>query len=557
MEQTENSGSGTETVAKLQGAACPRTTAQLCDILLQFAELYGELHRIHLHSYQRVFMRRIIESVLNREGNIITGLWSRQSGKSEAVSSISPALCILLPALANAFPGDVRLTSFQEGFAMGIFAPKQQQATIIYQRIRSRAEKQITKDQIYADSDLQIGVASSRGDEVSWTNGSFVTAQTASEHSNVEGKTYNLVIIDEAQLVSKAKVNKEIKPMLTSTNGVMVEIGTANALRGNFRETIIWNCEQLKQGGKRDHFEFPYDKVIAARRQTYQRTGDEKHLNYEKWVKAELRRLGGNTENEEFRQNFRLLWQELNTGAVDLEAFYANGDVHRDPDTSMYEGRIVFGLDYGRKRDVTVLTVMQVSDDGEIDPGAIVRPGEEVSLFYKKRILAWFEIEGRRWNDIIHKVVECLQGYSISLGVCDGTGVGDPLTESLQDLMPGTNIISFPMSHVGNDKVYKLYLQEIEAGRIIYPASKRTLDLHEYQCFKHEHEQLIRDRIGVYMKCYAPEGEHDDYCDSAALACYASTLDPGLTEVEATQNPFYSTEASRNYIYNTRADRYR
>jgi hypothetical protein len=542
----------------LRGPSCPLTTSQLCDVLMSFAEMYGELHGIQLHSYQRVFMRRIFESVLDREGNVVTGLWSRQSGKSEALSSLAPALCILLPALANSFAGDKRLTGFQQGFWMGIFAPKQQQATIIYQRIRSRAEKDITREEIYSDADLAIGVASSRGDEVSWTNGSYVTAQTASEHSNVEGKTYHLVIIDEAQLVSKAKVNKEIKPMLAHTNGVLVEIGTANALRGNFRETIVWNIENLKKTGKRDHYEFPYDKVIEARRETYRRTGDEKHLSYEKWIAGELRRLGNNKENEEFRQNFRLLWVEANSGAVDLESFYAAGDVHRGIESFSYSGRIVAGLDFGKKRDVTVLTVMEVCEEPLYDASAIVRPGDDKPVFFMKRIIAWHEIEGKRWNQIIHSAVEILQNYAVSCVVCDGTGVGDPLTEAMQDLMPSTVVVPFVMSHIGNDKAYKLYLQELEAGRISYPADKETLDTQEYQSFKHEHEQLIRDRVGVFMKCYAPEGEHDDYCDSAALACWGASLKAELTEVVAEENPFYSRKPyGQAGQSRSRSDRYR
>lgn len=536
--------------------SCPLSTSQLCDLLMQFAELYGELHGIQLHSYQRVFMRRVFECILRREGNVVTGLWSRQSGKSEAISSLAPALCILLPAIANMFPGDQRLTGFQQGFWLGIFAPKQQQATIIYERIRARAERQQTREQIYSDPEINVQVASSRGDQVSWTNGSFVTAQTASDHSNAEGKTYHLVIIDEAQIVGKAKVNKEIKPMLAHTNGVLVEIGTANALRGNFKETIIYNLEEEKKGSPRNHFEFPYDKVIAARRQTYERTKDEKHLNYEKWVTGELKRLGGNKENEEFRQNFRLMWQEAQSGAIDLDAFHGGANIALNVVYSQFHGRIVAGLDYGKKRDVTILTLMEVLPEPIVDMRAVVRGGDEQPVFYKKRILAWYEIPGRKWHDILAAVTEHLKRYAVCVLVADGTGVGDPLTETLQMLVPDLVVIPFIMSHVGNDRVFKLYIQEIEANRVEFPSSPSAQLTTEYQNFVHEHEQLIKDRVGVYTKYYAPDGEHDDHCDGAALCCYATTIDAdAMASVECAENPFYGSSGARHD--GSRANRYR
>lgn len=535
---------------------CPLSTEQIVDLVLNFAEVYGGMHGIELHDYQTVFMRRIVAAVLYDEGCVITGLWARQSGKSEALASLAPALCILLPTLARLYSRDTRLTAFKEGFWLGIFAPKAQQATIIYQRIRSRAEKDITKEQIYDDKDFALRVAASRGDIVSWSNGSFVNASTASEYSNSEGKTYHLVIIDEAQLVSKQKVNKEIKPMLASTNGVLVEIGTANALRGNFRTQIKQNLIDEKRGWPRSHFEFPYDVVITSRSRTYERTKDPKHLRYAKWVKEELRRLGNNIENEEFRQNFRLCWQELNVGAIDLEAFFAARNNELSIVESLYRGRIVAGLDYGRKRDVTILTVLLVHEDTPIvdKTAASLVPGMPSATFFKKTVLAWYEIPGRRWRDILAGVVKILGNYAVDTVVCDGTGIGDPLTDRLSELLPGVAFIPFIMSAPGNDYVYKLYTQEIEAGRFEYPASPATLLAPVFLNFTHEHEQLVRDRTGSYTKYFAPPDEHDDYPDSCALANLAATyprFSPPTVEVD--ENPFYG----RKMDAGSRADRYR
>ena len=65
---------------------------KLTDRILQFQEvLVG--HK--LHEYQLPFARRMIRSVIVRDGEEITALASRQSGKTETVSSIMATMMIL------------------------------------------------------------------------------------------------------------------------------------------------------------------------------------------------------------------------------------------------------------------------------------------------------------------------------------------------------------------------------------------------------------------------------------------------------------------------------
>jgi len=542
---------------------CPLTTSQITDVLMEFIAIFNTQAKIHLYGYQRSFIRRIIEAVLEHDGDVITGLWSRQSGKSEAIACLCTALCIMLPTLARSFPDDPRLMQYSEGFNIGIFAPKDKQSKIIYDRIRGRADPQTSDkrrqvEEIYQDPDINIGLSASRGDMVAWTNGSFVVAQTASEQSSVEGYTFHLIIIDEAQLVSKHKIHKEIAPMLAATNGTMVKIGTANALRGGFKESILFNLSFEKETGKRNHFEYPYDVVIAQKAQAFEETQNDFHLNYAKWVGGELRRLGNNIENEEFRQNFRLLWQEADLLAIDPEALEACNDYKMEFVFSAYNRRIVAGLDYAKKRDATILTIAEVEPEPVRDSRARVRPGEEEPLYSVKRVLAWYEIQGRKWHDILMHVAEILSYYSVQTIVCDATGVGDPLTETLSGLVPGVQVVPFMMSHVGNDLVYKLYIQEIEAGRWKIPAGEKAANTHVYEQYIHQHSQLVKERVGIYIKCYAPEGEHDDFADSGALCCYAASL-PSFEDFEEGVNPFFGSRVPTQgeTLQMSRADRYR
>lgn len=537
-----------------QPVLCPLTTPQLIDVIMRFVDLYNESANIELYPYQRVFLRRIIESVLEREGAVITGLWSRQSGKSEAITSVAPGLCIILPTLAKAFPDDPRLMMYRDGFWIGIYAPRLQQSEIIYGRIRQRAMKEETRE-IYTDPDIDIAVTTNRGEQVGWSNGSFVLAQTASEQSNVEGKTFHLIIIDEAQYVGTQKMLKEIQPMLTATNGTMVKIGTAHVSYGGFRDSIEYNLELERKGGKRNHYEFPYEAVISEKRRAYNESvkrgkPNPFHLNYEAAVKTLLDQLGGNIDNPEFAMNYRLLWQSANVGAIDWEHFTSLRIEDLEAGEPRFHTRQVAGLDFGKYRDRTVLTIYEIDENSSLmDVQALIRPGDDAPVFHEKTIIAWCEARGK-WREQLKGIVEFLTLFVVDTIVADATGVGDPLVEHLQELLPGINVVPFKLSGAGNDAVYKYYLQELEADRIRFAAGPVTRESEVFQKFEHEHRVLAKEYVGPYIRCLAPEGEHDDYPDSAALGCWAERV-PQQARVESSVNPFYASVTA------ARSDRYR
>jgi hypothetical protein len=79
-----------------------------------------------LHPYQKPLARRIIESVIINDGEEITALASRQSGKTETVSDTLSTLMVLLPLLAKIYPD--LLGRFKDGLWVGMFAPTESQA---------------------------------------------------------------------------------------------------------------------------------------------------------------------------------------------------------------------------------------------------------------------------------------------------------------------------------------------------------------------------------------------------------------------------------------------
>src|SRR5690606_34054110 len=89
-----------------------------------------------LFPYQQEIARRIIESLFINDGEEITVIQSRQSGKSEVLANVVATVMVLFPKLAKMFPD--LLGKFDKGVMVGTFAPVESQAETLYGRIVDR-----------------------------------------------------------------------------------------------------------------------------------------------------------------------------------------------------------------------------------------------------------------------------------------------------------------------------------------------------------------------------------------------------------------------------------
>lgn len=534
---------------------CPLATRDLAAKIVEAGErlaVVDEELGFELYEYQRIFCLRVVESVLDNDAARITALWSRQSGKTESVSVLGLGLTILLPALARSFPEDLRLIAFRSGFRLGIFAPVEEQARYPYERMRNMAQGKACQAAL---ADLGVRFTTNRGDTMAFSNGSAVRSHTASPETKLEGDTLHLVILEEAQKLSQAKVDKEIVPMLASTAGSMAKIGTAWESRGGFHNDIKSNIDAWHRGGKRNHFEFPYDKVIAQRRARYDRdarayaAGERAipaspfHLKYEKFVAAEIARLGGD-ESIEFKMNFRCLWNESRVIAVSEEVL----DAAALPDAELEDfrgGFLVAGVDFGKSVDSTVVTLLRVDQDNPVY-NLVVGPDsdEDRQIYYPKTLAGWLQLEGPfegvsgQYEAIVDYLVRC--GVRVVCG--DATGKGDPICERLEAMLgPEVPLVPYVMNTFNKHHLYKYYLQELHAGRVRIPAGPRARSLPQWARFRSEHLSLDRVRHGARVVIEGGEGCKDDFPDSGALACWAERSAPEVVmqEVEVTVSPIW------------------
>lgn len=519
---------------------CPMKTRQVVDKVIQFAEA---VNKRTFYAYQVQFGRRIVESLLVRDGDTITALFSRQSGKTEVVGCIGLALALILPALAQLFPDDKRFMGFEDGVRIGIFAPSNKHSAIVYFRMRQRVESNYFVEYL---QELETAIAHSRGDSFAFTNGSVVEANSASGNVLNEGGTYHLIITDESQRLESNKINKELRPMLSSKNGTMVQIGTALAARCQFKRDIDDNLSTESQTGKRNHFQFPYDQVIADRRAVFKRTGDPSHLAYEKWVQKEIDRLGGNTEDESFRMNFRLMWQESYANALNMEKFATLAEhgieAGRPWEWRFQGGRYAAGIDVARDGDSTWVTVMHVDTSNPMLEVGIPQQAsddivEDTGVYYNKTIVGWLVLNGNFEGDFgqYAKIVDFLSRFpGLDAVAVDATGMGDPVWERLTTMLRGVNVIPVRYSTPVKHQIFRWYFQEISARRLHYAAGPDTRESQEYKEFVRQHGELVREYRGNYLHVYArDENDHDDAPNSAALAAHASKFD-GMPVVDLT-----------------------
>ena len=475
-----------------------------------------------LYPYQVEVARRIIESVIANDGEEITILMSRQSGKSETVADVVAALLVLLPQLAKMEQFEELLGKFKRGFWVGIFAPTDEQADTIFSRAVSRLTSDHAMD-ILLDPEIDE-TPDGKGKIIRLKkSGSFCRMQTAHPRAKIESKSYHLLIVDEAQHADEHVVRKSIHPMGAFYNASVVKLGTPDVKKGDFYRAIQLNKRrQTRRGAKKNHFEFDW------------RTCAKYNPNYRKYVTKEMRRLG--EDSDEFRLSYALEWL-LDRGMFITQSVAEElSDPKMDLVKSWFKSPVLVGIDPARRIDSTVVSVVWVDWD---------RPDE--FGYYDHRILNWLELHGDDWEVQYYRICDFLQYYNV-LGVAvDSQGVGDAVAQRLARLLPHAEVHALRSNRSDQSERWKHLMELIQRRMIAWPGSGKARRTKVHQRFMQQMQDLEKHYEGPHLLARAPdEAEaHDDYPDSLALACYL-TKELVMPTVEVSTAPFYE-ERKRRY----------
>ena len=505
------------------------STTELVNRIFNFCEAYSG--RV-MYPYQAQFSKRIIRSVLENDGAEITALFSRQSGKTETVAITVGGLMIILPQLANMpmFLEDQRFQMFKDGFWVGIFAPSQRQAQTTYNRMRGRLSCKESQA-VLNDPDFRLEFTTSNGQTVALSNGSFCTAISASDGSNIEGESFKFIICEECQDISNFKIRKSIHPMGAAYNATICKIGTATTYKGDFYEAINRNKAEYESGKLRlrNHFEYNYKVVMKY------------NPKYAKYIEREKRSLG--ETSDEFRMSYNLEWIISRGMFVDIDKFEKEcGDPYLERVFSDHKANHVMGIDVGggsaknrNEADSTVCTVVEVDWDNPVllETTTDEETGEDIVYqAFNTYIKDWLEISpeiANNYEEQYQLIMDYTKNFRLSRLVIDATreaSLGQRIQANLN-----CEVILFTFSSKSKSDIYKHLQTEINTGRARIPMGIETIETPEYKKFTQQLADLQKSYSGSNLVVSHPDerGAHDDFPDSWALAVWG-TKDVGQVD---------------------------
>lgn len=486
---------------------------KLIDRMMQFlVVLVGH----DLHPYQKPFARRIMESVIIGDGEELTALASRQSGKSEIIADTVSTLMILLPLLAKIYPD--LLGKFKNGLWVGLFAPTEGQAETLFSRTVTRltSERAI---EVMGDPEIDDSAARVGGVKRKIRlkrSGSTITMMTANPRAKIESESFHLIVLDEAQESDDFITSKSIAPMLAYYSGTFVKTGTPTTSKNHFYRSIQLNKRLQTQKGKRqNHFQWDWKEV------------EKWNANYGKFIRKEMLRIG--EDSDEFQMSYNCKWLLERGMFVTQTVVEELGDLSQEVVKSWHKTPVVVGIDPARKTDSTVVTVVWVDWD---------RPDE--FGYYHHRVLNWLEIQGDDWEEQYFQIVNFLSNYDVLAVAIDGNGVGDAVAQRLKLLLPRSEVLAMTSSPSEQSKRYK-HLQALIQRRMVgWPAHAKTRRLRTYKRFVQQLTDAEVQFKGPNFMVAAPDEAyaHDDYVDSLSLAV-SCTQDLVMPEVLVSSNPFF------------------
>ena len=447
---------------------------------------------------------------------------------TETVACVTCGLQVILPTLANMpmFANDPRLQPFREGIKIGIFAPALQQAQTNYMRMKGflTSKRAVA---VLESEEFNLQFNTSNGQTTSLSNGSRCTCFSASERSNIEGESFNLIVCEESQDISNFVLTKSISPMGAAYNATKVCIGTATVFKGYFYDAIQRNKELAKNRSShiKNHFEFDY--TVASKY----------NPSYAKYIEKEKRNLGENSDS--FRMSYKLEWIMERGMFIDIDKFEKNNlEPLMDFIDFDREATHVVGIDIGGGTggDSTVVTVVEVDWDMPVisETRYDEDEGHEYTFdAFNTYVKCFLEIkETPDHEEQYYIITEFLRNFKVARIVVDATrekSFADRLNANVS-----AEVIPYVFTVGAKSDLYKTFDKELSSGRAKLPASEKAKGTVEYEKCVQQLADLQKNWRGTNLLVSHPEtrGAHDDYPDSWALAVWGCMQKGEVSEIE-------------------------
>ncbi len=287
----------------------------------------------------------------------------------------------------------------------------------------------------------------------------------------IRGYRADYVYVDEAAMFrNDFEVKAAVIPCIAGRQGRLSLISTPKGRRGWFYEA--WNSD-----------------IFSKHRVHY---SDSPHLTRDdiEGMRATLSPLEWEQEMElQFLDEvnalfpYELILQCVSDYEVRLEK----------PENPAY-----IGIDFGRYRDSTVITVVEKLEDNTL------------------KIIFIDELLRKDFNEQIKHIERLINFYGPAGVAIDKTGMGIPLHDLLVKKFPHVDGVTLTANT--KEAIIKALHSAMNNRKIVIPADATQL-INQLRTF-----QRVQTRTTVRYE--APQGQHDDYVTSLALATYSAIKQP-------------------------------
>lgn len=446
----------------------------------------------------------IMEAVCDTTEKYIAILQARGGGKTYATGIALVKLCLENRELQ-----------------VGVFAPKEAQATRILDELR---KKVLTKDSpIYELIDWK----NSRAERISFKNGSYIQALSAAPETMQEGWHFNIAVIDECHQVHDLSVNQRIIPMLGGMAiGKLIKIGIS-MYKNNFwkschdkRYKVLkrdWTeCTKLiEEGGS-----FPYNGRELSRYVLDQMPLSMKEKMFPD--RPDLHEPGHQSELE-FKVSYSMDWID----DINLEL---NGDDQENLVSGDHEI-----LEMGRLEHAEYYFFGLDTASGSLTPGKKDLDYTALSIWRRRNDNVKEKVKCYEWQgnvvdqmEEIKQIIHPQTGiFRCAFGLADYSNVGIPIVELFKKERIPIEGITFGSTESTSKKNHKNamfdeFKFELQQGRVKFPKLKK---IDQDVTFKKSlNEWCSIERIqkrGINSDIQAPSDLHDDHPCADVLAVWA------------------------------------
>lgn len=442
---------------------------------------------------------------------------ARQAGKTESIASFVGYLLDNYPMMR-----------------IGIFTPRIQQAEINVGRTAVFFQMNEEK--------LNNKLIKCTKDRIELSNGSYVMAVSGSDQSNIEGLTFDIIVLDEAQKITNYTWSERIVPMGGATNAKLIKIGTPKT-RNHFymsmegKESVDWctirrDWTQCPQLWAKDAIMLPdHEDPTHEKKRPYSRYVFglmPKSLKQEFFPTVPDLWTEGSMSVEDFKTQYMLQfidgagqflsmdeWVSLTSGEFDWQEQGKVGEI--------YAAGIDFAGSDSEGADFTHISVFRINPDGT-----------------KHKVWST-EFHGTSYPEQMREIAKLFSGprpiWNCKKIFADYTGCGRPVIQTLIEEYGMTNLVgitfngadTFTQSGMNMKNImFATFKNEIDHGRVKYPKKDRFMEKVHRDRHSFYHKMIgewkdLEFTVGltVNKKIEAPSGGHDDVCCADALGLFA------------------------------------